>query len=225
MRFFPIFIFLLHTGMAYSQTQVPNEFQAGEPAKASEVNENFDALEAAVDTNAASIETNATAISGNTATIGSLTVNAGVYVFSQGTAIGQFLTASKGANIYVLTDEGFIFQIGTRSEQNYYLGTENRIYFSETTCSGTAYIVGDYDTQWASALGLVFRADPASPSTFYYTARGGQPSLENYGSFTDNNQCYVEAGSDTLFAVFPNDPLVTGVSNTAPALPLTIGLP
>ena len=49
MRFLYIFISLLYTGTAYSQTQVPNEFLAGEPAKASEVNENFGALEAAID--------------------------------------------------------------------------------------------------------------------------------------------------------------------------------
>ena len=56
MRSLLVFMFLLCTGMAYSQTQVPNEFQAGEPAKASEVNENFDALETAIDENAADIQ-------------------------------------------------------------------------------------------------------------------------------------------------------------------------
>jgi hypothetical protein len=34
---------------APAQTQVPHEFQAGQPARASEVNANFDALEAAID--------------------------------------------------------------------------------------------------------------------------------------------------------------------------------
>jgi len=37
---------------AVGQTQVPNTFQTGQPARAAEVNENFDTLEAAVDQNA-----------------------------------------------------------------------------------------------------------------------------------------------------------------------------
>jgi hypothetical protein len=40
------------TGTAYGQTQVPNIFQSGQPALAAEVNENFVALEAAVNQNA-----------------------------------------------------------------------------------------------------------------------------------------------------------------------------
>ena len=40
----------------FAQTQVPNEFQAGQPARAAEVNANFDALENAVDQNATAIQ-------------------------------------------------------------------------------------------------------------------------------------------------------------------------
>ena len=40
---------------ANAQTQVPNDFSAGTPARAAEVNENFDALEAAIDQNASDI--------------------------------------------------------------------------------------------------------------------------------------------------------------------------
>ena len=35
---------------AFAQTQLPNVFEDGQPAKAAEVNANFDALEAAFDT-------------------------------------------------------------------------------------------------------------------------------------------------------------------------------
>ena len=41
---------------AFAQTQVPNEFQSGTPARAAEVNANFDAIEAAIDQNAAAIQ-------------------------------------------------------------------------------------------------------------------------------------------------------------------------
>jgi len=41
---------------AIAQTSVPHDFQSGQPARASEVNENFDALETAIDQNAAEIQ-------------------------------------------------------------------------------------------------------------------------------------------------------------------------
>lgn len=47
---------LLFSGMAIGQTQVPNDFTAGQPARAAEVNANFDALETAVDQNTAAIQ-------------------------------------------------------------------------------------------------------------------------------------------------------------------------
>ena len=49
-------LLLLVAGAANAQTQVPNTFQAGQPARAAEVNANFDALETAVDQNAAAIQ-------------------------------------------------------------------------------------------------------------------------------------------------------------------------
>jgi len=47
---------LLFSGVAFGQTQVPNDFTAGTPARAAEVNANFDALETAVDQNATAIQ-------------------------------------------------------------------------------------------------------------------------------------------------------------------------
>ena len=44
------FSFLLGlAATAYAQTEVPHVFQAGQPARATEVNANFDALESAID--------------------------------------------------------------------------------------------------------------------------------------------------------------------------------
>ncbi len=48
-------VVLAFSGLAVGQTEVPNTFSAGQPARAAEVNENFDALEAAVDLNATAI--------------------------------------------------------------------------------------------------------------------------------------------------------------------------
>jgi hypothetical protein len=43
-------------GVSQAQTQVPNTFQSGQPARAADVNENFDALEAAIDQNSTAIQ-------------------------------------------------------------------------------------------------------------------------------------------------------------------------
>jgi hypothetical protein len=51
-----IFIGFLLSATAFGQTQVPNTFQSGTPARAAEVNANFDALEAAIDQNAVAIQ-------------------------------------------------------------------------------------------------------------------------------------------------------------------------
>ena len=47
---------LLTSGVALAQTQAPNTFQSGQPARADEVNANFDALEQAIDQNASAIQ-------------------------------------------------------------------------------------------------------------------------------------------------------------------------
>ena len=57
---------------ANAQTQVPNDFQASTPARAAEVNQNFDALESAIDGNGADISTNAASIESNETGIQSL---------------------------------------------------------------------------------------------------------------------------------------------------------
>ncbi len=50
------------SGVALGQTLVPHTFEAGQPARAAEVNENFSALETAVNDNESAIQDNAAAI-------------------------------------------------------------------------------------------------------------------------------------------------------------------
>ena len=57
------------SGLTFGQTQVPHTFQAGQPARAAEVNENFSAMETAVNDNASALAVNETAIQQNTAAI------------------------------------------------------------------------------------------------------------------------------------------------------------
>ena len=55
-KYFVAGIAVLASGVALGQTQVPNQFQAGQPARAAEVNDNFSTLEAAINTNASDIQ-------------------------------------------------------------------------------------------------------------------------------------------------------------------------
>ena len=65
-------IAFLSSTMAIGQTEVPNTFEAGQPARASEVNENFSAMETAVNDNATALAANETAIQQNITAISAL---------------------------------------------------------------------------------------------------------------------------------------------------------
>ncbi len=61
-RYFTCAATLLVASTAFGQTQVPNTFQAGQPARAAEVNANFSELETAANQNAAAIAGNASSV-------------------------------------------------------------------------------------------------------------------------------------------------------------------
>lgn len=85
-RYIALAVAFVASVTAQAQTQVPNEFQSGQPARATEVNENFTTLEGAIDqntsrittveadaaTNASDIADNANQIQSNTAAIAAL---------------------------------------------------------------------------------------------------------------------------------------------------------
>lgn len=56
-------LLLINIGTAQAQTEAPHTFQSGTPARAAEVNENFDTLEQAIDQNATAIESTDAALS------------------------------------------------------------------------------------------------------------------------------------------------------------------
>lgn len=62
-------IVFLYSTMAIGQTEVPNTFETGQPARAAEVNANFDALENAADANSAAIDANSQALGANSQAI------------------------------------------------------------------------------------------------------------------------------------------------------------
>jgi hypothetical protein len=68
-RYIALAVAFVSTATAQAQTQVPNEFQSGQPARATEVNENFTALEGAIDQNTSRIVTVETDVAGNASEI------------------------------------------------------------------------------------------------------------------------------------------------------------
>ena len=60
---------LMMFGSSFAQTQVPNTFQAGQPALAADVNANFSTLESATNQNTADISTNAADTQANIAAL------------------------------------------------------------------------------------------------------------------------------------------------------------
>ena len=62
-------LFLIGTATTQAQTQVPNQFSAGQPAMADEVNANFGALEEGVNQNSTAIQDNEANIEQNSSTI------------------------------------------------------------------------------------------------------------------------------------------------------------
>ena len=84
---------VLTSAAVAGELDVPNQFRAGAPAVAAEVNENFAAVEAAVDGNAQDIAANATDLAANAAAIGGLQMGlpiAGITVRLDGVAIGRY---------------------------------------------------------------------------------------------------------------------------------------
>ena len=234
---------------------IPNTFTAGTPARAADVNANFTAVEASVDDNAAdivgnsaNIESNTTAIAvnsgnissnltateNNAASIASLTLGSGVHVYSQGVSIGRFLGAafadgtnavSAGPAIWLVSDSGFVFTVDVGGSSPRFLTPVNNLYYLEPNCQGDAFIGPSY-LGWTASSGAVFRSPLAEGTAIYYTERG-QFSTDRLAlsEYEDGVGCRGITSNNANFRAFPNDPAVTGVPNTAPVRPYTIGVP
>ena len=81
----------------HAQVQVPHEFQSNTPARAAEVNANFDALEGAIASNSADISSNAASIVANEGDIQS--VNAAVSALGDGGSGLSVLFHNAYANV------------------------------------------------------------------------------------------------------------------------------
>ncbi len=158
-------IALMVSGSSFAQTQVPNTFQAGQPARATEVNENFTTLSGAVDTNAAAVSTNATAIQILEGTPASMGPHIALFDSSQ-TELG----VAMGANMQAFANHAVVwFDIAANfvplfAYKDFIRNVQNvNIFYDVPGCTGSAFVqTGDYaavNTGVIHVLDYIMHAD------------------------------------------------------------------
>ena len=241
-RLLTIFASLTVVATVNAQTQVPHDFQAGTPARAAEVNENFTAVEMGIDQNASDIAVNTNdlanhdlSIQDNSAAISALSTGIGIQVFSQGISIGRLIgtdgTDFKQAALYLISNQGYLFRIlrGVTPSSPPVFGDyiePEAILFDGAGCTGNAW-VQLVNVGYADEFGLVIRDRFEPSSNIWYVTRGSQvsPSV-NYQSFTTSTECVESVGTvPDVYPLLPNDEAITGVLTAAPTRPYTLGAP
>ncbi len=212
-------IVLLLSTSVFGQTQVPNTFQSGQPARAAEVNANFSELENAVNQNADDISTNTAAISANTAAIQG---TGSPRVFDGGdNEIGSLVSINDNRLTFaIITQQGYLFTMWPRDGM--ILGTGTAISFASSDCTGTGYMANAFGGYVASSF------DSTGAPSLYYIDKNSLPVTNfSIASFiADASGCIVTAGQlEWAFPVVPNDPTVTGVSNDSYQPPIKIQSP
>jgi len=223
-------ITFLYSTMAIGQTEVPNTFQAGQPARAAEVNANFSTLETAVNTNATAIST-----------VAAITIPR---VKANGQDIGAFLTSSHDDDpknlfrrrFWALSDTGYVFSIYASNTSSGPAGELLRrlLWFETPDCSGPAYVAAtlapDFPLSAHFVSGAVFVSlDENDNPGVYYTPKGSAPNTVVLQSQTSTSGgvtiCNAKTEAVDAFLVIPNDPFITGVpSQRVFAPPITLGV-
>ena len=109
-----------------AQTQVPNVFEDGTPASAAEVNENFDALESAIDANSGVTESDA------------------VFLYSDDRVVGPLHPHSSSMEPLILTSAGFLMRMtyltnapgDPTTTSDFYTGS---VVYLTDNCEGQSY--------------------------------------------------------------------------------------
>jgi hypothetical protein len=184
------------SGDLLAQTQLPHVFEPGQPARANEVNQNFDALADGVDANAARLPP--------------------VVVDGNGTEIGQLI--SIGENVWGLMA---INQFGYIVSVDFDDGNLGRglLVYESADCSGTPYT----RTRLVGTVEIYF--DPVGAPGLYYVDKTAVP-IPNVNvsslSFETGCESFPPGGPETVWPVSVNDPAVTGVSNASYPIPIRI---
>jgi hypothetical protein len=226
LRLAGVAVFLLSNESTASSVNIPNTFISGTPARAEEINQNFDAVKLAVDDNAAVIaqlmtrlqQLETQPVSGQP-----------VFLKADGRNVGVVLGKSTSYTALTEQYDALSFQeyFFVVSAQTGNLVGSHTIYYSGANCTGQAYISVDQLKSMPSPRGLytkhqgeVFGARFAGDSSAaYYVAEDTESVSITPVSAADSNTC--SGGSFQhqfkqidAYPALPNDPDITGVENS-----------
>ncbi len=190
---------------------VPNDFTAGTPARAAEVNGNFSAIETAVNDNDSRILDNATAIQ---------TGLSPVVLDGNDVEIGQLVSIGENhISIEVITPQGYLLNLAPNPGIQP-VNSLVSLFFTSSDCTGTAYAVLTFGGYVISSYDLT-----GVPSLYYVDKNSAPVSGLSFASMTTSGGCSVVAYVSSGFPVLPNDSTVTGVSTDSYQLPIKIQRP
>lgn len=210
--------------------------EAGVAENASEIEANTANIASnstSISVNAVSINENAAAIENNSTAIAQMATTSGIRIYSQGEAIGRFLSLSNiigdFGDFWAISDAGYVFLVNPMSHASASYLVESELVFTNEDCTGDAYLVLDWLTapfKWAAVVGHVVRLKGPLPQPAYYTAKGSEfIHALTYASVYEESCRNKSSVAKYAVAVLPNDPEITGVSEMPPARPLTLGSP
>lgn len=225
---------LLSRSLMANSVTIPNVFIPGTPARAEDMNENFNSVKASVDDNDVRINQMITRLELLEAQrVGQLPV----FIKSNGQNIG--IVIGKSTNYNAITEQynalsfkEYFFIVSAQSGSLLNLHT---IYYSGANCTGQAYIPVDQLQSSPSPRGAytefqgeVFGAKLANdPIPAYYVAQGTESvavtPISAAGSGTCSGGKFQHKFQQIdAYPAFPNDPDITGVENSY-ATPIRAG--
>lgn len=203
-----LLVLSLLSAQVSAQAAVPHTFESGKPARASEVNENFDALEVAIveGDEAVAARLGPTVLDGN------------------GTEIGLLISIGENHTVFFVVNQlGYIQGIDPGSGS---ISSVGEVYFESSDCTGIGYV------QYTFSGHVQAGPDSLGNPTIYYVDKLGVPAsnivLRSRSSEWESG-CFsldpwpVSGGEGWPFwPVLTNDPAVTGVSSRDYLLPIRI---
>jgi hypothetical protein len=159
-----------------------------------------------------------------------------VQVLANGESVGTFLQSSGGGGslaFEALSSTGYHFFVVANAHPFAISQPGDladwpaaiRVYYESPDCTSPAYVrvtSGGADAHFSAAQGFVFPVANANPHVYFYVPAGSVPEVRQFQAEGLDCSPYYLANSESVEA-FPNDPAITGVSNTSFTPPITLG--